>query len=262
MTDNHDLPATLGFLGAGHFTSYVVAGLRNAGDERPIVLSPRNHEVSASLAQAHGCSVASSNQAVIDRSDVVMLAVRPHHSATLLEELTFRPDQLVLSGMADVTIETMRGQGRLPDRVVRCLPNPSSEFGAGAIPVYPVNSVAERLLAPLGVPIGFDDESLYDESIALMCVSTWMYALIEETLGWAANNGFPEELARALVINNIRGPITLAERNPGLRTGEIVERASLEGTYALRTMRAIRGAGGFDSWRAGLDAALNKARGN
>jgi len=69
----------LGFVGTGAITSAIVTGLNAAGiGDDTILVSPRNAETAASLAAMFaGVTVAASNQAVLDGSDIVMLAVRP-----------------------------------------------------------------------------------------------------------------------------------------------------------------------------------------
>ena len=71
------MTSKLGFIGAGHLASYTIAGLRRAGDQRDIILSPRNAEKAQQLSSQYDCRVAASNQAVVDAADIVILAVRP-----------------------------------------------------------------------------------------------------------------------------------------------------------------------------------------
>ena len=75
---------SLGILGSGHLASYTVAGLRNDDDYRNITLSPRNKETALTIAANHDCKIASDNQDVIDQSEIVLLAVRPHQLDELM----------------------------------------------------------------------------------------------------------------------------------------------------------------------------------
>lgn len=82
----------LGFVGTGAITSAIVTGL-NASDagRDGILVSPRNAEVAAALAARFpNVAVAASNQAVLDGSDVVMLAIRPQVTVEVLSSLEFR----------------------------------------------------------------------------------------------------------------------------------------------------------------------------
>jgi pyrroline-5-carboxylate reductase len=69
----------LGFVGAGAITTAIVTGLNaSGGGADTILVSPRNANVAAALAgRFSNVTVAADNQAVLDGSDVVMIAVRP-----------------------------------------------------------------------------------------------------------------------------------------------------------------------------------------
>src|SRR5262245_13126522 len=89
----------LGFIGIGKIASAVIEGLntsRAVGLE--IVLSPRNEAMSLSLAGRYpNVRRASSNQEVLDSSDVVVIALRPAMAAEVLQTLFFHPRHTVVS---------------------------------------------------------------------------------------------------------------------------------------------------------------------
>jgi hypothetical protein len=67
----------------------------------PILLSPRNARISGELAARFSrVAVAPTNQAVLDGSDIVMLAVRPQIAVEALSALKFQPDHHVVSLIA------------------------------------------------------------------------------------------------------------------------------------------------------------------
>jgi pyrroline-5-carboxylate reductase len=119
----------LGFIGTGAITSAIVTGLNalDAGQD-VISVSPRNAEVAAGLAvRFPNVAVAASNQAVLDGSDVVMLAIRPHLTGEVLSDLRFRPDHQVISLMAITPLERVSTLVAPASKVVRALPLPCSK---------------------------------------------------------------------------------------------------------------------------------------
>ena len=99
----------LGFLGTGAITTAVVRGLcaaqADGGSAVRITLSPRNTERSEKLAREFDqVSVASDNQAVVDGSDTVFVAVRPVVAEDVLRPLRFRDDQAVVSLVSTLRI--------------------------------------------------------------------------------------------------------------------------------------------------------------
>ena len=83
----------LGFLGAGAITDAVVQGMHAAGNEgHEIHLSPRSEARSRALAARYERVVREdSNAAVVAKSDIVFLAVRPQQMPELVG-LRFRAE--------------------------------------------------------------------------------------------------------------------------------------------------------------------------
>ena len=97
---------SLGFIGAGAITDAVVQGLHAAGNAgHEIHLSPRSEACSRALAARYERVVREdSNAAVVAKSDVVFLAVRPQQMRELVG-LRFRAEQIVVSFLAGTPID-------------------------------------------------------------------------------------------------------------------------------------------------------------
>lgn len=65
--------------------------------------------VTRALMQQYGINVTTNNQEVVERSQVVWLAVKPHAIARVLKEVTpvIRPDQLIVSTAAGIPIKEL-----------------------------------------------------------------------------------------------------------------------------------------------------------
>ena len=98
-----------GFVGTGTITEAVVTGLcKTEFLDTKIVLSPRSEEIAARLAVAHGnVMVADGNQDVVDRSDLVFIAVRPQIAEDVVSDLRFRPDHHVISFVAATPLDRL-----------------------------------------------------------------------------------------------------------------------------------------------------------
>ena len=81
----------IGFVGTGTITTAVVSGLCGAEDscDLQITISPRNQERAAALHASYPdqVSVAKDNQEVLDRSDIVCIAVTPAQAPQALSAL-------------------------------------------------------------------------------------------------------------------------------------------------------------------------------
>ena len=105
-----------GVLGVGAIGAAIVTGLcENVDDAPQVLLSPRNAEIATGLAERFATvDVAADNQAVVDGAAVVIVCVRPQVAQTVLAELRFPADRVVISAMAGVSIAALQRLWRRP----------------------------------------------------------------------------------------------------------------------------------------------------
>lgn len=244
---------TLGILGVGHLASYVVAGLRNAGDGRRILLSPRGKQTAERLQREQGCEIAPDNQILVDQCDTLLIAVRPTHLTELLSSLSFKPNQLLISCAAGVSLSQIE-QLAAPAQVVRTLPLACAEFGAGAVPLFPDNDTARALLSQLGQLILFEDEEKFELASTAACMNGWIYDFLDQLSGWFADQGLSPELARALVTQQISGATALATARPDLPLSEISASIATEGTFTKTGLDLLQDRKAMAPWIEACDA--------
>jgi len=253
--------ATLGILGVGHLASYTVKGLRHSGDTRHIILSPRGAKVAKTLADTCHCKIAPDNQAVIDQSDLVLLAVRPDALSGLIGGLKFKPNQTVISALAGVTMNQLHSYPELQQcELVRVMPSTSAEVCSGPIPLYPENPVAEALFDQLGTAVTLESEDLFDTALSHACLHGWSYFLIQQLIDWSRAQGMDEATARKMVAHSISSAVDFAEAKPELSYSEIGRSIATEGTYTRQGIEAIKANGGLDSWQAAMEMIALKAK--
>ncbi|WP_109477010.1 pyrroline-5-carboxylate reductase [Paraburkholderia sp. C35] len=190
-----------GFIGTGTITQAVVSGMLRFGVpfER-IALSPRNAQTAAELAARDGrISVCASNQAVLDSSDVVCLAVVPQIAADVLGDLTFDTRHHVISFMAGISLEQLRGLIRTDGAIARAVPLPAVAEGKGSTAICPADPIAKALFAPLGEAVEVDSEDKFDALSAVTATMASFYAVLEEQASWLVRQGLDYEDARAFL---------------------------------------------------------------
>lgn len=239
------MAATLGIIGAGHLASYTVAGLRNGGDKRRIVVSPRNREVAARLGREYDCEVMPSNQAVIDSADWILLAVRPEFLDAVLDECDFRADQLVISCIAGVGSERFAG---LSIRLVRAMPLSCAEFGAGAVPVFPPSTEVEGLFGCLGSVIALDSEEQYELATIAACYNGWLIDLFATVSDWLEQQGMAPDKARALTLNASAGAAALGMGKVAPSLHELSAGIATPNTLTRLGLDHLNDSGAFELW--------------
>ncbi len=208
---------TLGFIGTGNIASAMVTGLyASQAPPGKVLVSPRGVETALALAAAFpALDVAPDNQAVVDGSATVVLAVRPQDAKRILTPLRFRAEQRVISLLALTPLERSRRLVAPAGTIVRALPLPTCAERLGPIVVYPGEPWAMAFFAPIGTPIAAAEERELNVLWALTALIAPYFALIAAGAGWAANAGVAAPTAGTYLATMFHALSTLAVRAPG-----------------------------------------------
>jgi pyrroline-5-carboxylate reductase len=191
----------IGFIGTGTITKAVVTGMIRFGVPfDSIALSPRNAHIAAQLAALDSrVKVCESNQAVLDASDVVCLAVLPQTAPEVLGALTFDARHHVISFIAGISLDRIRALVRRSAKVMRAIPLPAVAFGKGSTAICPRDEITAALFAPLGEAVEVDDEHQFDALSAATATMAAFFALLEEQASWLVGQGLPYASARSFL---------------------------------------------------------------
>lgn len=123
---------TYGFIGAGNMAGAIVRGAVAAGIDPSTILLTSAHNSASRLAKEVGATCLDGAASLVSRSDVVVLAVKPHVIPGVIQEFTAAltdADPLVVSIAAGLTLERL--ESLLPDgaRVARVMPNMAAGVG-------------------------------------------------------------------------------------------------------------------------------------
>lgn len=159
----------LGCVGVGTINSALIRGLcTSEGAPLQILVGPRNAAKAAALADEFPSTVcrASTNQEVLDGSDVVLLGT-PGGADSLREvclALRWRADHRVISLVAGARYELLREVTQPAATATIALPLPPAEWHASTTKVFPRNSEAEALMERVGTVLPFDS---FDQMVTL-----------------------------------------------------------------------------------------------
>jgi len=207
MTDDNREIAALGFVGTGTITSAIITGLcAEPAPRYRIRVSPRNAEVAARLARTfRAVTIAESNQAVVDSSDVVFLAIRPQVAAEVMGTLRFRAEQRIISLVATYSrarVAALVG----PVRSVTCaVPQPTAAARLSPTPIFPPDPFVAGLFNRLGTAFEMGSESDFRSLFATTAAMASFFSLLDTLASWLASRGIPADLARSYVSTMFRG---------------------------------------------------------
>ena len=203
------------------------------------------------------------NQALADRSDVVILSVRPRDWPSIDVSAS---GKLVVSVMAGVTladIATRVGTAR----VVRVLPNAAAEvcksytpWTAAAEATDADRAAVRRLLDTFGTGDEVETEAEIDYMTGLSGTGPAYPALLAVAMMRdAVENGLPPDIARRAVVGMLVGTGRLLEENGEDPEATVAAFVDYKGVTAA-AIEAMRASGFEGAVSAGLAAALQKSR--
>ncbi|CAM5190120.1 Pyrroline-5-carboxylate reductase [Castellaniella defragrans] len=252
----------LGFIGTGVITEAIVIGLLRA--EAPvgrITVSERNRGTSQRLAELSAkVAVSSDNQAIIDASDVVFFAVRPQVAKDILTGLHVPADKEIISLIAALPAEVLRGWLASAGTITRAIPLPSVRELRGVTVIYPQSKVASRLFSPLGVMVAASTLKEYDGYAAASAVMGTYFAMLETIAQWMIRSGSDYEASRAYLAT-----LFLGLANKTSESDWDFERLRLDHTTpnGLNHLakEAFQQQGGLDALQSALSLVLERIEG-
>jgi pyrroline-5-carboxylate reductase len=247
----------VGILGTGHLAELMVRGL--AGSGYRLVLSPRNAAVAARLVTEHGCEVASSNQAVVDRAEGVFVSLPAATGAEELAGLTFRPGQPVLSAMAGTGLARLQAVIGPARAAVTMMPGYANAFGVGPSILCPDDGFWRPFLATTGPVIAFDDETQFTTAASFGGFSGATFGWMAHIISWFEAQGLPPDTARQLVAATLRGnaEVLLREDRP---LDDIARSVVTKGGISEMVLKSLFKNDGMTAWDEGLAAVLRRIR--
>ncbi|WP_053214115.1 pyrroline-5-carboxylate reductase [Pseudomonas sp. Q12-87] len=188
-----------GWLGGAIAKAMLAKALLQAGN---LVIS--NRSGSHPLAQQGACLV-TDNQALVDRSDIVILAVRPERFANLNIKAT---GKTIISLMAGIKAQTIMTQTSA-SAVVRAMPNAAVEIEQSFTPWYcagkieaTTKSLVQRLFECVGTAAEVQQEDFIDYLSALSGTGPAFPALLMTALAnQAMAAGIPSDIAQLAAKN-------------------------------------------------------------
>jgi len=247
----------IGFLGAGQMAQALARGWRSAGlvAAENLTASDPNPAARAAFTDGTGAACTPDNRVVVGTSDVVVLAVKPQAMADLLDEARpfGRPDQLVVSVAAGVTLATLR-RGLGPNgRLVRVMANTPCLVGASATAFAPGDdataedaALVERLFGAVGKVVRLP-EHLLDAVTGLSGSGpAFVYLVVEALADGGVRMGLPRDVALTLAAQTVLGAAKMVldtQEHPGVLKDRVASPAgtTIAGLHALERA-GVRGA--------------------
>ena len=208
---------TIGFIGTGNMGGALMHAFATL-PEHTLIAYNRGREKLLAVCEATGAKPCDSAAETAQKSDVLVLAVKPAGMGALLEEVSpvLRPEQLIVTIAAGLPISFYTQ--RLGDRakVVRTLPNVPAQVQAGMTPMCFADNVtpAEQALAQsIFAAAGRTEvipESLMDPVCTLTgCSPAFVFLFLEAMADASVQAGIPRQQAYRMAAQAVMGSAKL-----------------------------------------------------
>eukprot|EP00250_Pteridium_aquilinum_P022612 c25461_g1_i1 orf=2-979(+) len=255
----------LGFIGAGQMAEAIARGLdRVSVWPASLMFAADVNESRCQVFRSLGASVCDSNAQVVEKTEVIILAVKPQMVEKILVELKphFTKDKLLVSIAAGVTIKNLQKWAG-DARVVRVMPNTPCLVGEAAAVMSLGDQATEQdslLVRSLFEAVGsihVADEKLLNAVTGLSGSGpAYVYLAIEALADGGVAAGLPRDLSLSLASQTVLGAAKMVletKKHPGQLKDEVTSPA---GT-TIAGVRALEKAG----FRAALiDAVVAAAK--
>lgn len=214
------------FIGGGNMAEAMIKGLlrkKTATPEQIIVSEPQKERVQFLLNTYH-VQVVSDNCLALQKSDIIILAVKPQVMKAVLQEISsmVTDQHLIVSIAAGISIPFIVSYLGEDKRIIRTMPNTPAQIGEGAIALCAGGNaapgdlqVAQTLFNAVGSTVTIE-EKLMDAVTGLSGSGpAYIFLIIEALIDGGVKMGLPRATARSLVLQTIIGASRMV-----LETGE------------------------------------------
>lgn len=257
------------FLGGGHITGALAAGLRLAGYEGAIVVYDRHPEKVLALRRESGVEMARDLKAAVERATTLVIAVRPGSVKEMLAEVAAcgaKAPKLCVSLAAGVPLRNLRTWLGPPVHWARAMPSPVCRIRRGLTPVSFDRSVTKserarvrQFFAHVGPVLNLPERQL--DAITATHSPTHGYHALATLAKAAQDAGLDRKTALTAAAHALSDGIVYW-RGSGQSLRDLLHEAATPGGIAAATMSAMDASGYARVVGNGIRAGVRQARRN
>lgn len=260
---------SLGFLGYGNMGAAILEGLL----EREILPRSGAHVYDPSserraAATAAGVILAESAAALAQVSEVLLLAVKPQIMDDALAQIrnSLKPEALVISIAAGITIDYIQSRLGQGQRVIRVMPNTPYLVQAGAAGIAASaqcsagdRALAQALFASIGVAVEVAESDMDTVTALSGSGPAYFFRVVESLVEAAVSQGLDRAVAEKLAGQTLYGAgKLLMESDDDAAT--LRQKVTSPGGTTEAALKAFQAEGLDRVIAAGVDAAVQRGR--
>ena len=252
----------IGFIGVGHMAQAIIKGFLQAKAVEPqdIFLHSAHLQNHEDFAKKYQLTVCSDNLEVVEKSDMVILAVKPDQKETVFSEINAtlqhqnKPLLSLLSGVKLQQLEQLTTT-KLP--IVRVMPNLNVQIGQG-LTALAANEIAQpailaqvkQLFARVGTALILPETDFQAFATLAGSAPAFVYLMIDALAHAGVKYGLSKDEAVKIVSQMVSGSAQLVQRSDQ-HPWALIDAVASPGGSTIAGVLALQ--------EAGFEAALTKA---
>jgi pyrroline-5-carboxylate reductase len=257
------------FLGGGRITSALVAGLRLAKYDQPIIVHDRHSRKLQQLKRRHDVLVEANLHRAVESAHVLIVAVRPDSVHELLREIGARRSQRQVTAVslaAGIPLSKLQSALGSPVRWARAMPSPVCRSGRGltaltfgrGLPNANRDDVRD-LFASVGGVLEIPETQF--DAFTVTYSSSHGYHALAALIEGAEAIGLNRKTARLAAAHALADGIA-SWRDGRLPLDKLLHEAATPGGIAAAVMTSLDNAGFREMVVQGLRSGVRQARRN
>jgi pyrroline-5-carboxylate reductase len=258
-----------GFLGFGKMAAALVEGMIQGDCCQPadvLVVNRHPEELEKSVQKA-GIQPAPSAKALIEHSDVVILATKPADALPALREVRqYFDSKLLISVAAGVSLERLQEAAGHRTRIIRAMPNTPSlirkgatAFALGDHATQQDAAIADRIFSAVGITFRVKEAGLDAVTGLSGSGPAYVFTFIEALADGGVTMGLPREMALDLAIQTVIGSAQMI-RETHLHPAELREMVASPGGTTMAALETLEAKGFRYTVMAAVRAAAERAQ--
>ncbi|KKI93061.1 pyrroline-5-carboxylate reductase [Bacillus sp. SA1-12] len=225
----------IGFIGAGSMAEAMIAGLIKGGVFRPeqvIIANRSNAERLEELSKKYGIETTHNKVKLTQEADIIVLAMKPKDVKEGIEGIQeFIHNQLVVSVLAGISIDTITSIIGKKTAIIRAMPNTSAAIAKSATAIAASEEVTmaqikkcQSLLEAIGICKLVEEDQLDAVTGLSGSGPAYVYFLVEAMEKAAIEVGLEPNVARELIVQTLLGAsemIASSDKHPSQLRKEV-----------------------------------------
>jgi pyrroline-5-carboxylate reductase len=264
------LDQTIGFLGAGSMAEALIRGLLKGGDAKPdqILASGPRVERMNELRERFSIITTTNNRELVEKSDIVVLSVKPQIMSGVLDEIrsSLKADVLVVSIAAGVPISAIESRLHSGARVIRTMPNTpalvdaaATAISRGGLATEEDLAVAKRIFDAVGMTVILDEYQLDAVTGLSGSGPAYIFLILEALSDAGVKVGLSRRTSQLLAAQTMLGSAKLlleTNEHPGM----LKDMVTSPGGTAITGLHTLEEGGVRTTLMNAVEAATNRSR--